>query len=69
MYLENSQTPIIIGHMFIMFFPKKENPVVSHKDIIVDPFGFMPMRIRRITIDNPVRPIFIKVAPMPPMAK
>ncbi|MNI82522.1 hypothetical protein D3C81_1874540 [compost metagenome] len=55
--------------MFIMFFPKKENPVVSHKDIIVEPFGFTPMCIKRAIIDKPVNPTFMKVAPIPPMAK
>ena len=29
-----------------MFLPKKEKPVISHKDIIVDPLGLIPLIIK-----------------------
>lgn len=49
-----------------MFLPKKEKPVISHKDIIVDPLGLIPLIIKSEMDNKLVNAALIKAAPIPP---
>ena len=43
-----------------MFLPRKENPVINHKDIIVEPLGLIPIIIKSNSDNKLVRAAFTK---------
>ena len=51
-----------------MFLPRKENPVISHKDIIVEPLGLIPIIIKRNSDNKLVIAAFTKAAAFSYMA-
>ena len=52
--------------MLNIFLPKKENPVINHKDIIVEPLGLTPIITKSNSDNKLVRAAFTKAAPIPP---
>lgn len=59
---------MIIGHIFNIFLPKNANPVISHKDIIVDPLGLTPTKTKRNRESMLVKAEFRSDAPTPPIS-
>ena len=59
-------TPIIVGQIFIKFFPIIENPRVNHRDIIIEPLGFILFILYKSKISKDVIDEFKRVAPIPP---